>query len=67
MERAQEEFALAVIPEAVLCIRAVNKKARIAAFTLLVAVGEALQRWGQESQDTDQVNCLVLKLSPCLT
>ena len=37
-----------------LCIRAVNGKARSAAFTLLVAVGEALQRWNSTS-DSDEV------------
>ena len=37
-----------------LCIRAVNGKARSAAFTLLVAVGEALQRWNTTS-DSDEV------------
>ena len=54
LEDPSEEFALALIPEAVLCIRAVNGKARTAAFTLLVAVGEALQRWNTSS-DSDEV------------
>ena len=54
LEEPSEEFALALIPEAVLCIRAVNGKARSAAFTLLVAVGEALQRWNTSS-DSDEV------------
>jgi ribosomal RNA-processing protein 12 len=54
LEAPQPEFALALVPEAVLSIRAVNSKARAAAFTLLIGVGEALQRWSQGG-DTDQV------------
>ena len=35
-------------------VQAVNKKAREGAFTLLVAVGEAMQRWNTD-QDRDTV------------
>jgi len=49
-----EEFALALVPEAILSLRAANSKARKAAFTLLVGVGEALQRWSVDG-DTDAV------------
>jgi len=51
IEKPQVDFALSVIPEAVLSIRAVNSKARAAAFSLLIVVGEALQRWGPDEQD----------------
>jgi len=51
LEDQNEEFAFAIIPEAVISIRAVNSKARAAAFNLLIAVGEALQRWSEESND----------------
>jgi len=54
LEEPHVDFALSVIPEAVLSIRAVNSKARAAAFSLLIVVGEALQRWTppDTSQDT---------------
>jgi ribosomal RNA-processing protein 12 len=45
------EFVYASIPESVLCIRAVNKRARDSAFTLLTCVGEALIRWEPENKD----------------
>ena len=45
------DFVLSVVPEAILSIRAVNSRARAAAFSLLIVVGEALQRW---SPDNDQ-------------
>ena len=36
----QEEFVYKVIPEAILCVKAVNEKARSGSFTLLVVIGE---------------------------
>ena len=45
LEEPHQDFALAIIPEAVLSIRAVNGRARQAAFQLLLVVGESLQRW----------------------
>jgi len=55
LQESHIDFALAVIPEAVLSIRAVNKKAREAAFSLLIVVGEALQRWSPNSETQDSV------------
>merc|ERR1719369_60092 len=52
LEQPNVDFALSVIPEAVLSIRAVNSKARAAAFSLLIVVGEALQRWSPDDQDS---------------
>lgn len=54
LETPNQKFVLSVIPEAVLSIRAVNTKARDAAYMLLVVVGEALQRWS-EGGDMDAV------------
>ncbi|CAB4066317.1 RRP12 [Lepeophtheirus salmonis] len=45
------EFATSIIPEAVLCIKAVNEKARSGAYVLLVSIGESLVRW---SSDIDE-------------
>merc|ERR1719481_942765 len=68
LEEPHVDFALSVIPEAVLSIRAVNSKARAAAFTLLVGVGEALRRWSQADNSMDQVitqymSCLLAGLA----
>jgi len=52
LQEPHVDFALSVIPEAVLSIRAVNSKARAASFSLLIVVGEALQRWTPGDQDT---------------
>ena len=43
-------FVKSVIPEAVLCIKAVNEKARSGAYTLLIVIAEAMMNWG-ESDD----------------
>jgi len=45
------EFVFASVPEAILCIRAVNKKARDAAYALLVTIGEAIMRWEGDNRD----------------
>ena len=47
-----KEFAFRVIPEAVLCIKAVNAKARAEAFTLVVCVAEMLLK-GSEGGDAE--------------
>ena len=47
------KFVYGLIPEAVLCIKASNEKARSAAYTLLVVVGEALQRWHTDLSTDD--------------
>ena len=50
-QEANYEFVFSCIPESILCIRAVNKKARESAFTLLITIGEAIIRWGEGSQE----------------
>jgi len=54
ISRLQEpnyDFVYASIPEAVLCIRSVNQKARESAFGLLTTIGEAVLRWETDHQD----------------
>ncbi len=41
-------FAIKVVPEAVLCIKEVNKVARSEAFTLVVCIGEAMIKWNAD-------------------
>jgi len=55
LEEPHIDFALSVIPEAVLSIRAVNSKARAAAFSLLIVIGEAMQRWTPPPADQDSI------------
>ena len=52
LQEPHPDFVLSVVPEAVLSIRAVNSRARAAAFSLLIVGGEALQRWSPD-QDPD--------------
>lgn len=42
------DFVYKIVPEAILCIRATNEKARLGSYTLLVVICEALQRWRKE-------------------
>jgi len=54
MSRLQEpslDFVFSCLPEAILCIRAVNQKAREAAFDLLVTAAESLLRWEPDNKD----------------
>ena len=39
------KFAHTIVPEVILCIKSVNKKARLGAYTLLVVLGECLTKW----------------------
>ena len=55
MKEDQTQFVHQVVPEAVLCIKATNEKARNGAYTLLVVIGEALQRW----TDSDRLDDVV--------
>lgn len=57
LEAGRKEFAFRVIPEAVLCIKAVNAKARAEAFTLVVCVAEMLLK-GSEAEGKDTENAL---------
>ena len=40
LDENQEQFVYKVIPEAILCVKATNEKARSGSFTLLVVIGE---------------------------
>ena len=39
----QEQFLFKIVPEAILCVKAANEKARSGSYTLLVVIGETLQ------------------------
>jgi len=51
LQDPRPEFASACIPEAVLCINAVNLKTREYAFVMLTCVAEAMIRWNPDNQD----------------
>ena len=46
----QEQFLYKIVPEAILCVRAANEKARSGSYTLLVVIGETLQKWRSQDQ-----------------
>ena len=54
LQNDQDQFVYKIIPEAILCIKATNEKARSGSYTLLVVIGEALQRW-KSHQDIGNV------------
>lgn len=45
LENRQDDFLLAVVPEAILCTKEVAERARSAAYSLLVEMGNAALRW----------------------
>ena len=51
LEEDHTQFVYKIVPEAVLCIKATNEKARTGSYTLLVVIGEALQRWKEGELD----------------
>jgi len=51
LQEPQTSFAEACIPEAILCIKAVNKNARECAYMLLTCLAETLIRWNPDNQD----------------
>jgi len=51
LKDARPDFAVSCIPQAVMCISAVNQKARETAFILLTCVAEAMIRWNPDQQD----------------
>ncbi len=50
-----QKFVRDVLPEAVLCLRAVNKKARETAVELIRAAGEAMVEWGRIKQRGEDI------------
>ena len=40
LDENQEQFVYKVIPEAILCVKAANEKARSGSFTILIVIGE---------------------------
>ncbi|XP_069140254.1 RRP12-like protein [Argopecten irradians] len=52
---SEQDFVLAVVPEAILCTKELAERARIAAYGLLVEMGKAQIRWADNSNTTTQV------------
>ncbi|OWF35995.1 RRP12-like protein [Mizuhopecten yessoensis] len=51
---AEQDFLLAVVPEAILCTKELAERARTAAYGLLVEMGKAQIRWADNSDATHQ-------------
>ncbi|XP_013379809.1 RRP12-like protein isoform X2 [Lingula anatina] len=56
LQESEEDFIIAVVPEAILCVKEVATKARAAAFGLLIEIGTALLRWSQDRSEKDVVH-----------
>ncbi|KAL4231185.1 pre-rRNA processing protein [Mactra antiquata] len=52
LDKRQDKFLLAVVPEAILCTKEVAERARTASYNLLVEMGNTALRW---SNDNDKV------------
>ena len=55
LESDQTDFAYKILPEAILCIKATNEKARASSYTLLIVICEALQRWQKATKSMDAI------------
>ena len=55
LEGNHTDFAYKILPEAILCIKATNEKARTNAYTLLIVICEALQRWQNTTKSMDEI------------
>ncbi|XP_052226276.1 RRP12-like protein isoform X6 [Dreissena polymorpha] len=51
LESRQDEFLLAVVPEAILCTKEIAEKARAASYALLVEMGNSCIRWSGGETD----------------
>ena len=58
----QEQFLYKIVPEAILCVRAANEKARSGSYTLLVVIGETLQKWRSQDEIDTVIKDSVLDL-----
>ena len=55
LESDHTDFAYKILPEAILCIKATNEKARANSYTLLIVICEALQRWQKANKPMDEI------------
>ena len=55
LENDHTDFAYKIVPEAILCIKATNEKARSSSYTLLIVICEALQRWQKATKTMDAI------------
>ncbi len=55
LENDSTEFVYKIVPEAVLCIKAANEKARSSAYTLLVVIGESVMKWRSASEPVQNI------------
>ncbi|XP_045190399.2 RRP12-like protein [Mercenaria mercenaria] len=51
LDKRQDDFLLAVVPEAILCTKEVAERARAAAYNLLVEMGNAAVRWSENNDN----------------
>ncbi|XP_060581938.1 RRP12-like protein [Ruditapes philippinarum] len=51
LDKRQDDFLLAVVPEAILCTKEVAERARAASYNLLVEMGQAAKRWSDNNDN----------------
>ncbi|KAL3864637.1 hypothetical protein ACJMK2_006302, partial [Sinanodonta woodiana] len=56
LENREQEFLVAVIPEAILCTKEVAERARASAYTLLVEMGNTVMRWSADKTPEESLD-----------
>ncbi|ESO86543.1 hypothetical protein LOTGIDRAFT_128850 [Lottia gigantea] len=52
LEKKQMNFIMTLLPEAILCTKEIGGRARTAAYTLLISIGNAMIRWRKEKTES---------------
>ncbi|KAK6185603.1 hypothetical protein SNE40_007802 [Patella caerulea] len=55
LEKKQMNFVMTVLPEAILCTKEVGGRARSAAYSLLITIGDAMIRWRKDKSEEDVI------------
>ena len=50
LEDVQMDFLTAVVPEAILCTKEMGERPRLAAYGLLVEMGNAIMKWSPDAE-----------------
>ena len=50
LEDVHMDFLTAVVPEAILCTKETGERPRLAAYTLLVEIGNAVMKWSPNAE-----------------
>lgn len=62
LDDVQMDFLTAVVPEAILCTKETGERPRLAAYNLLVEMGNAVMRWSPDAEQGNQHNSTICSL-----